>query len=202
VTGSANCRGYWKEPVGGAGIDLQPGVRRVVAVYSRPEPIIRHATNLTEEPVADGPRRHAALRVDPLLYHLTPAATRRNPRQRFSCIRDVCAAHRFATDCRRLRPLCSISAPPVAVDSSASEQRLRREVLGVRAGGQPVVSRQAWHLESEREIACDLESRPQLRVAAHLGRASLGLSQPDTNQRASPVAGSYDRRLIVPMLPP
>jgi hypothetical protein len=31
---------------------------------------------------------------------------------------------------------------------------------------------------------------------------SSGLSQPETNQWVSPVAGSYEHRLIVPMLPP
>jgi hypothetical protein len=29
-----------------------------------------------------------------------------------------------------------------------------------------------------------------------------GLSQPETNHRTAPVAGSYNRRLMVPMLPP
>jgi hypothetical protein len=34
------------------------------------------------------------------------------------------------------------------------------------------------------------------------GAPASGVSQPETNQLTSPVAGSYDCRLIVPMLPP
>jgi hypothetical protein len=63
---------------------------------------------LCRSPLTDSNRR-------PPPYHAVPAATGRNPRQRFWRSFAVSGGVPFAAVCHRLRPLCSINAPSFVV---------------------------------------------------------------------------------------